>query len=370
MRIGDTRYRWEFRLLPGETADDFADLDALRPLIAPWVSDVPHRGSELVRVAEYTFRAKVAERWRRGNIFLLGDAAHLTPPFIGQGMGAGLRDAMNLAWKLAGVLDAGLPPTILDTYEQERKPHARFMIGMALGMGWAMTAGGDVGNLIRRLVVPRLHLVPGLRDKLIESKTPALHRSAFVKKARAPWQLAGTLCPNPVVADGKRLDTVLGNGFALVTTVRPHAFQCLLLEERGAVLQIAEPGGELARWLRRGHATTAIIRPDRTVVVGAPGHHGAVGEQRQVVRPSGRDRDGAGDAEHGGRRVDEVLGPGLQSSGPVVRAVPLSQELFALFVLVAVAVLLYRRLVLHPKRLEGDKLEHTDALIILSMIGG
>jgi 3-(3-hydroxy-phenyl)propionate hydroxylase len=266
MRIGDTRYRWEFQMLPVETADDFADLDALRPLIAPWVSDVPPADLTLVRVAEYTFRAKVAERWRRGNIFLLGDAAHLTPPFIGQGMGAGLRDAMNLAWKLAGVLDAGLPPTILDTYEQERKPHARFMIGMALGMGWAMTAGGDVGNLIRRLVVPRLHLVPGLRDKLIESKTPALHRSAFVKKARAPWQLAGTLCPNPVVADGKRLDTVLGNGFALVTTVRPHAFQCLLLEERGAVLQIAEPGGELARWLRRGHATTAIIRPDRTVM--------------------------------------------------------------------------------------------------------
>ena len=153
------------------------------------------RRAELVRVAEYTFRAQIADRWRRGNVFLLGDAAHLTPPFIGQGMGAGLRDAMNLAWKLAGVLDAGLPPTILDTYEQERKPHARFMIGMALGMGWAMTAGGDVGNLIRRLVVPRLHLVPGLRDKLIESKTPALHRSAFVKKARAPWQLAGTLCP-------------------------------------------------------------------------------------------------------------------------------------------------------------------------------
>ena len=106
MRIGHTRYRWEFRLLPGETEDDFADLDALRPLIAPWVG--PRSATtdlELIRVAEYTFRAKFADRWRRGNIFLLGDAAHLTPPFIGQGMGAGLRDAMNLAWKLAGVLD-------------------------------------------------------------------------------------------------------------------------------------------------------------------------------------------------------------------------------------------------------------------------
>lgn len=266
MRIGDTRYRWEFQLLPGESADDFSTLDALRPLLAPWVVDVPSADLTLVRVAEYTFRAKFAERWRRGNIFLLGDAAHLTPPFIGQGMGAGLRDAMNLAWKLAGALDGGLLTTDLDTYEQERKPHARFMIGMALSMGWAMTAGGDVGNLIRRLVVPRLHWVPGLRDKLVASRTPALHRSALVTKAGAPRQLAGTLCPNPALADGTRLDTVLGNGFALVTTKRPLEFQHASLTERGAIVHVAERGGELERWLRRGRATAAVIRPDRTVM--------------------------------------------------------------------------------------------------------
>jgi 3-(3-hydroxy-phenyl)propionate hydroxylase len=266
MRIGETRYRWEFRLLPGETAEDFGSLDALRPLIAPWIQRVAMADLRVVRVAEYTFRAKVAERWRRGNVFLLGDAAHLTPPFIGQGMGAGLPDAMSLAWKLAGVLNGGLPATVLDTYEQERKPHARFMIRMALGMGWAMTAGGDVGNLIRRLVVPRLRLVPGLRDKLIESRTPALHRSELVNRGRVPWRLAGTLCPNPVVADGKRLDAVLGNGFALVTTARPDAFQRALLEVRGTVIHVAERGGELERWLRRARATAAIVRPDRTVM--------------------------------------------------------------------------------------------------------
>lgn len=85
-------------------------------------------------------------------------------------------------------------------------------------------------------------------------------------KARAPWQLAGTLCPNPVLADGKRLDTVLGNGFAMVTTARPYAFQRAVLEEHGAVIHIAEPGSELARWLHHGRATAAIIRPDRTVI--------------------------------------------------------------------------------------------------------
>jgi 3-(3-hydroxy-phenyl)propionate hydroxylase len=266
MRIGPTRYRWEFRLLPGETADDYGTLAALRALIAPWVKDMPSDDLELVRVTEYTFRAHIANRWRDRNVFLLGDAAHLTPPFIGQGMGAGLRDAMNLAWKLAGVISGDLSPCLLETYEQERKPHTRTMIRLALGMGWAMTAGGRVGNAIRRTVAPRLHLIPGLREKLVKGTTPALRRSALVTKGRGPRQLAGTLCPNPVLDGGERLDTVLGNRFALVTTTRPYPFQRALLEGHGAVIYVAEPGSELARWLHRGRATAAIIRPDRTVM--------------------------------------------------------------------------------------------------------
>jgi 3-(3-hydroxy-phenyl)propionate hydroxylase len=266
MRIGPTRYRWEFRLLADETADDFGTLDALRCLIAPWVNDIPNDELELMRITEYTFRAQIADRWRDRNVFLLGDAAHLTPPFIGQGMGAGLRDAVNLAWKLAGVLTGDLSTDVLDTYEPERKPHARTMIGLALGMGWAMTAGGQFGNALRRIIAPHLHLIPGLRKKIVNGTTPALHRSAFVIKGRAPRQLAGTLCPNPVLADGRRLDVAFGNGFALVTTIRPLAFQSVLLEEHGALVHIAKPGSELARWLRRGNATAAIVRPDRTVM--------------------------------------------------------------------------------------------------------
>jgi 3-(3-hydroxy-phenyl)propionate hydroxylase len=140
------------------------------------------------------------------------------------------------------------------------------MISLALGMGWAMTAGGQFGNTLRRVVAPRMHLIPGLRKKIVDGTTPALHRSAFVIKGRAPRQLAGTLCPNPVLTDGQRLDTAFGNGFALVTTTRPLASQCALLEAHGAVVHLAAPGSELARWLRRGNATAAIIRPDRTVM--------------------------------------------------------------------------------------------------------
>lgn len=266
MRIGDNRYRWEFRLLPGETPADFDTIEALAPLIRPWVSDVPAGGLELVRVAEYTFRAQLADHWRRGPVFLLGDAAHLTPPFIGQGMGAGLRDAMNLSWKLAGVLAGTLPAHALDTYQQERKPHARHMIQLALAVGRAMTAGGTLGDIARRSLLPRLSRLPGLSGKVMDSRTPALHRSALAHTSRLPGRLAGTLCPNPFVDGADRLDAVLGTGFAIITTTTPGPVERTLIDQRAAVLHVATAESELGQWLRRGRATAAIVRPDRTVM--------------------------------------------------------------------------------------------------------
>jgi 3-(3-hydroxy-phenyl)propionate hydroxylase len=266
MRIGDTRYRWEFRLLPDETADDYSTMAALYPLIRPWVEGVAPEQLGLVRVAEYTFRAQVANRWRRGNMFILGDAAHLTPPFIGQGMGAGLRDATNLAWKLAGVVNGWLPESVLDTYEQERIPHTRYMIRFALAVGAAMTAGGEMGNFLRRVVVPRLHLIPGVREKIVDSTTPALRSSELVVKSSGRRQLAGRLCPNPVVADGKRLDEVVGAKFAVVTSAPLTPSQQDEMTRRGTVVVTAHPGTDLGLWLRAGRATAAVVRPDRTVL--------------------------------------------------------------------------------------------------------
>ena len=266
MRIGQARYRWEFRLLPGESADDFGTLSALRPLIAPWTGDVPDSDLTLLRVTEYTFRAQIADRWRRDNVFILGDAAHLTPPFIGQGMGAGVRDAMNLSWKIAGVLNGTLAADVLDSYEQERKPHTRSMIRLALNVGQSMTGGGWLGNLARRVVLPRLRWVPGLRDKVVDSTTPALNRSALVCKSRRSRRLAGTLCPNPPLPGGQRLDALLGNGFALVTSEPLGTADHALLRRHGVVVLVAEQGSELEKWLRRGRAAGAIVRPDRTVM--------------------------------------------------------------------------------------------------------
>ena len=266
MRIGDDRYRWEFRLLPDETADDYNTLSALYPLIRPWVEGVAVERLTLLRVAEYTFRAQVANRWRGGNMFILGDAAHLTPPFIGQGLCAGLRDAMNLAWKLAGVVNGWLPESVLDTYEAERKPHARYMIRFALAVGAAMTAGGGAGDLLRRVVVPRLHLIPGVREKIVDSTTPALHCSELVVKSPGRRQLAGSLCPNSVLLDGKRLDEVAGRTFVVITAEPLNPSQRDEMSRRGAVVVMAHPGTELALWLRSGRARAAVVRPDRTVL--------------------------------------------------------------------------------------------------------
>jgi 3-(3-hydroxy-phenyl)propionate hydroxylase len=270
MRIGETRYRWEFRLLPGETAADFASIDALQPMIRPWVAIIPTSQLELVRVAEYTFRAQLADRWRDRNVFLLGDAAHLTPPFIGQGMGAGLRDAMNLSWKLAGVLAGDLPQTVLDTYEAERKPHARALIRLAKLMGVLMTQGGRAGDVARRLLAPRLHHVPGLRAKILDSETPSLRRTSLVKRPRLRPSLAGRLCPNARLGDGRRFDEVAGNRFALIVVEPLTAHQSDAVTRRGAVVVDAPAGTALHVWLTGRRAVAALVRPDRTVMCAGP----------------------------------------------------------------------------------------------------
>ena len=262
MRIGEARYRWEFRLLPGETVEDYPSMSgATTAHRAVDRTNAADDELELLRVTEYTFRAQIAGNWRRGNVFLLGDAAHLTPPFIGQGMGAGLRDAMNLAWKLAGVLRRRPPADVLDSYERERKPHTRALIRLALNVGRAMTAGGEFGNLVRR--VGGSTVAPHSR--------PARQGRRQPNAAIAPLRV-GQSTTVAAAADGNavpqpgRWPTAVGStrasatGFAVVSAEPVTAEHRTHLEQRGAVVHIAYPGTDLADWLRRGHATAAIVR--------------------------------------------------------------------------------------------------------------
>jgi 3-(3-hydroxy-phenyl)propionate hydroxylase len=268
MRVSETRYRWEFQLVDGETVANYRGLADVEPLIRPWLGDTPIDALTMVRVTAYTFRAQVANRWRDRNVFLLGDAAHLTPPFVGQGMAAGLRDALNLTWKLVGVLDGKLPESVLDTYERERKLHAAAMILMAVSVGAAMTGGGRIGDLIRRVVFPRMQnlRLPGARVSAADGVAPGLRSSELVIKSRTPGGVAGTLCPNPVLQDGLRFDDVVGNRFALVTSSQLTDAQRNELSSRGAAVVLAAPGSDLDGWLRKARASAAIVRPDRAVM--------------------------------------------------------------------------------------------------------
>ena len=121
MQITDDRYRWEFQLHEGEDEAGLITPQALGRLLQPWTGRGDVAGLEIIRSASYTFRARLADRFQAGRVFLLGDAAHLTPPFIGQGLGAGLRDADNLSWKIAHVLTGRAGEDLLASYDAERR---------------------------------------------------------------------------------------------------------------------------------------------------------------------------------------------------------------------------------------------------------
>ncbi|WP_406375784.1 bifunctional 3-(3-hydroxy-phenyl)propionate/3-hydroxycinnamic acid hydroxylase [Streptomyces sp. NBC_00647] len=280
MRISEDRYRWEFRLADDQKLDGPDGWDRLRVLVAPWV-DLPAEQCddfEVIRQAQYTFQARLADRWRKGRLFLLGDAAHLTPPFVGQGLCSGLRDANNLTWKLARVLQQGAPDVLLDTYERERKPHARHAIRVAVAVGWAMTGGQDRAAAFRRAAVGAVCRIPGVTEAVSRDLSPALPAGPLVRRRPrlTGRTLAGTFCPQPWVRhDGRhvRLDDVLGDSFAVLTAVPPTAHMTAVATALGApTIHVDQLGddGTLARWLARGRADAVLLRPDRVVTDTVP----------------------------------------------------------------------------------------------------
>jgi len=257
MPVTGDRYRWEFRLRPDESAAELASPARLAELIAPFGAvDV-----EVLRAAEYVFRAQVADRWRTGRVLLAGDAAHLTPPFIGQALGLGLRDAHQLAWKLARVLDGRAGPGLLDTYQAEREPHAWALIRIALLLGAIMTRGGRGGAAVRGGLLQVARRLPAVARLATDSSTPPLRPGPLVD----PRRPAGTLLPQPSVSVGGRrcrLDDVLGPREAELAIDGAGRLSVHL--EDGERVRV-DDGGVLVDWLRRAGARRAVVRPDRIV---------------------------------------------------------------------------------------------------------
>ena len=225
--------RFEFKLYPREREEDLLRPCAVQRLLTRHGADPQ---SVVRRTVVYRFHARVAAPWTVDRALLAGDAAHLSPPFAGQGMNSGIRDAHNLAWKLAAVLRGRIGAGLLDTYEAERRPHVWEMIRLALRMGRIMAPRSRLEAGAVELTVRLVGLYPPARDYLAEMRwrpAPRFSSGFLVSDGRASRRtLVGRLLPQPwvVLGDGRavRLDTVIGNRFALLAwTARPGDLRAL-----------------------------------------------------------------------------------------------------------------------------------------------
>lgn len=208
--MGEGRHRWEFMIKPGETAEELSTDESIARLLAPWNVD---GAISIERKAVYNFRARIAREWRKGPVLLMGDAAHQTPPFAGQGLCSGLRDAANLAWKLAAIVRDGAPDSLLDSYQPEREPHVRATIEMAIMMGHTVciTDPSAAAERDRQMIAARA--AGQSPDGTINY--PPIVRGLILDGASG----SGQYFPQPYAGDNGalKLDDVLGAGAWLIT---------------------------------------------------------------------------------------------------------------------------------------------------------
>jgi 3-(3-hydroxy-phenyl)propionate hydroxylase len=258
------RYRFELMLLPGEDPEEAKRPEQIEHLLSPWL---PPGAARLERGAVYTFHGLVASSWRQGHVLLAGDAAHQMPPFLGQGMCSGLRDAANLAWKLALVVDGKASPVLLDTYETERAPHVRSVVQAAV----------DFGAIICTLDAEEA----AARDQRLLSAAatqPAGNPFALPKLTPGPLILSGggALFPQPTVRAGQRLDDLVAGRFLIVLREPAPGNAAVRFWENalGAFVltldELDEDKGVVARWLDRRSADAVIVRPDHYVMWAGP----------------------------------------------------------------------------------------------------
>lgn len=242
--MGEGRHRWEFMIKPGETPEQVSDDAFIEKLLEPWNVKGAVR---LERKAVYTFRARIAAQWRKGQVLLAGDAAHQTPPFAGQGMCSGLRDAANLAWKLAEVTQHGAPDSLLDTYQVERAPNLRATIEMAIMMGKTVCVTSRWGAFVRDTKFKLARALGKLPDG------PPAYPPVTDGGILAETAGAGSYFPQPIAADGGRLDDILGIGHWLIT------------REDLSAPRLAPFAAQLGGWLNKHGAQAVLVRPDRYV---------------------------------------------------------------------------------------------------------
>lgn len=255
--MGPGRLRWEFMLKPDEDPKGMQEPEGLAKLLEPWSK---HGAIEIERNAVYRFHGLVAKRWRVGRAFIAGDAAHQMPPFLGQGMCSGLRDAANLAWKLERALCSDSSEKLLDSYQQERDPHVRFITEKAI----------QVGRLVCTLDAQRA----AERDKQMLA-APQIGKPYQAPPYSQGWLLdgsagAGEMFPQPVshADQSLYLDDLLDRRAWLFARehepLSTRADEIIRYVHLGSQLP-PSLGRPIEEWLDRRGANAVLVRPDRYV---------------------------------------------------------------------------------------------------------
>ncbi len=260
--------RWEISILPGEDPKEVATPEQTWKLLSRWLT--PEDG-ELWRQASYRFHALVAREWRQGRVFLAGDAAHMQPPFLGQGMCQGIRDVANLGWKLAAVMQGEVrgeaADALLDSYGIERRAHVRELTSRIKGVG-AVICERDVdkarardaslleacGGVVRD--TPRQDVLPRLEGGLLSAHASAARGSLFPQ----PWL-------GRSMEERRRMDEIAGNGWRLVLApgvAAPAAASAPALTVV-AIRRAEDLDGVATTWFERHACAAALVRPDNYV---------------------------------------------------------------------------------------------------------
>ncbi|MFI0370579.1 bifunctional 3-(3-hydroxy-phenyl)propionate/3-hydroxycinnamic acid hydroxylase [Actinomadura sp. 1N219] len=301
--------RWEFMLFPGEDGDTMLAPENVRKLLARHVPDPD--SVNVIRARVYTHHSRVAQRFVSGRVCLAGDAAHLMPPWAGQGMNTGIRDAVNVSWKLAAAVQGRAAPSILDTYDTERRAHARAMVNLSTTLGRVLSPTDRRVAFLRDAFFRAANWTPGVKEWVLQMRfkpMPRYRDGIVVPSAPAVGRMF--VQPDVETLDGATvpLDDVLGKGFAVLgfeTDPAEHlddGHRTFLHGLGTTFLKVVEsrPGSShhhaapdtvviedrdngLRQWFDGRPERLVVLRPDRYVaaLTGPTGLNGAVDALRE-----------------------------------------------------------------------------------------
>ncbi|MBP2328205.1 3-(3-hydroxy-phenyl)propionate hydroxylase [Kibdelosporangium banguiense] len=297
--LPDDHRRWEFMLFPGEDAEEMLTPDRVNDLLRHHVRDPSV--VNVIRARVYTHHSRIATRFVEGRVALAGDAAHLMPPWAGQGMNTGIRDVTNLCWKLAAIVSGEADPSLLDTYTQERRPHAQAIIDLSTTLGRILSPTRPSVARARDWFLRAASLAPAVKKWTLEMRFKPIphYRTGFVVPESPGTRVpsVGRMMTQPMVetSDGIHLkfDDVLGPWFAVigfecdplagltstelaaVRRLRPQVIK--VVESRAGerhhrqpcaakeTLVVEDVHNELRTWFQARGRNAVLVRPDRYV---------------------------------------------------------------------------------------------------------